>query len=131
MKAKVVAHAFAAPPAAAAAAASAAAAAAAAAAGTGAGAAAGVGAGAGAATAAAAAAVATAATAASAAAAAADLTPPFFWAATDGATFWQGEKQWISNAKEADIFFVFANADPSKGYKGITCFVVEKGERCC
>lgn len=39
----------------------------------------------------------------------------------------EGEKQWISNAKEADIFFVFANVDPSKGYKGITCFVVEKG----
>jgi len=24
---------------------------------------------------------------------------------------------WITNAKEAGIFIVFANADPSKGYK--------------
>lgn len=39
----------------------------------------------------------------------------------------QGEKLWISNAEQAEIFFVFANVDPSKGYKGITCFVVEKG----
>jgi alkylation response protein AidB-like acyl-CoA dehydrogenase len=34
---------------------------------------------------------------------------------------------WITNAKEAGIFIVFANADPSKGYKGITAFIVEKG----
>jgi alkylation response protein AidB-like acyl-CoA dehydrogenase len=33
---------------------------------------------------------------------------------------------WITNSGEAEIFLVFANADPSKGYKGITCFVVEK-----
>jgi alkylation response protein AidB-like acyl-CoA dehydrogenase len=33
---------------------------------------------------------------------------------------------WITNSAEADIFLVFANVDPSKGYKGITCFVVEK-----
>lgn len=33
---------------------------------------------------------------------------------------------WITNSKEAEIFLVFANVDPSKGYKGITCFVVEK-----
>lgn len=39
----------------------------------------------------------------------------------------QGEKLWISNAEQAELFFVFANVDPSKGYKGITCFVVEKG----
>lgn len=39
----------------------------------------------------------------------------------------QGEKLWISNAEQAEIFFVFASVDPSKGYKGITCFVVEKG----
>ncbi|KAI8391215.1 acyl-CoA dehydrogenase/oxidase [Radiomyces spectabilis] len=37
-----------------------------------------------------------------------------------------GSKMWITNSKEADIFLVFANVDPSKGYKGITCFVVEK-----
>ena len=33
---------------------------------------------------------------------------------------------WISNSYEADTFLVFANVDPSKGYKGITCFIVEK-----
>jgi alkylation response protein AidB-like acyl-CoA dehydrogenase len=33
---------------------------------------------------------------------------------------------WITNAGEAEIFLVFANIDPSKGYKGITCFIVEK-----
>lgn len=38
-----------------------------------------------------------------------------------------GNKLWITNGKEAGIFIVFANLDPSKGYKGITAFVVEKG----
>jgi len=33
---------------------------------------------------------------------------------------------WITNSGEAETFLVFANVDPSKGYKGITCFVVEK-----
>lgn len=37
-----------------------------------------------------------------------------------------GNKLWITNAKEASIFIVFANMDPSKGYKGITAFIVEK-----
>ncbi|KAI7901579.1 acyl-CoA dehydrogenase/oxidase [Cokeromyces recurvatus] len=37
-----------------------------------------------------------------------------------------GTKMWITNSAEADIFLVFANVDPSKGYKGITCFIVEK-----
>jgi short/branched chain acyl-CoA dehydrogenase len=36
-----------------------------------------------------------------------------------------GSKLWISNAKEAGVFLVFANADPSKGYKGITAFMVD------
>ena len=36
-----------------------------------------------------------------------------------------GTKLWISNAKEAGVFLVFANADPSKGYKGITAFMVD------
>lgn len=35
--------------------------------------------------------------------------------------------RWITNSYEADTFLVFANVDPSKGYKGITCFIVEKG----
>ncbi|KAI8067476.1 acyl-CoA dehydrogenase/oxidase [Gongronella butleri] len=37
-----------------------------------------------------------------------------------------GGKMWISNSAEADIFVIFANVDPSKGYKGITSFIVEK-----
>jgi alkylation response protein AidB-like acyl-CoA dehydrogenase len=37
-----------------------------------------------------------------------------------------GRKLWISNSKEAGIFLVFANIDLSKGYKGITAFIVEK-----
>jgi alkylation response protein AidB-like acyl-CoA dehydrogenase len=37
-----------------------------------------------------------------------------------------GTKMWISNSGEAGTFLVFANVDPSKGYKGITCFVVSK-----
>ena len=38
-----------------------------------------------------------------------------------------GRKLWISNAKEAGLFIVFANLDPAAGYKGITAFIVEKG----
>lgn len=37
-----------------------------------------------------------------------------------------GSKLWITNGNEAGIFIVFANLDPSKGYKGITAFIVEK-----
>ncbi|ROW05414.1 hypothetical protein VSDG_00626 [Cytospora chrysosperma] len=37
-----------------------------------------------------------------------------------------GSKMWITNSMEADFFIVFANLDPSKGYKGITAFIVEK-----
>ncbi|CAG8494672.1 7515_t:CDS:10 [Dentiscutata erythropus] len=37
-----------------------------------------------------------------------------------------GSKMWITNSAEAEIFLVFANLDPSKDYKGITCFVIEK-----
>jgi alkylation response protein AidB-like acyl-CoA dehydrogenase len=38
-----------------------------------------------------------------------------------------GQKLWITNAKEAGLFIVFATLDPAAGYKGITAFVVEKG----
>ena len=37
-----------------------------------------------------------------------------------------GRKLWITNAKEAGIFVLFATADPGAGYKGITAFVIEK-----
>lgn len=38
-----------------------------------------------------------------------------------------GRKLWITNAAEADIFLVFATIDPSAGYRGITCFLIERG----
>jgi len=37
-----------------------------------------------------------------------------------------GRKMWITNGAEAGIYVVFANTDPSVGYKGITAFVVER-----
>jgi butyryl-CoA dehydrogenase/short/branched chain acyl-CoA dehydrogenase len=37
-----------------------------------------------------------------------------------------GRKLWISNAKEAGLFIIFATADANAGYKGITAFLVEK-----
>jgi len=37
-----------------------------------------------------------------------------------------GSKAWITNSYEAEVFLVFANVDPAKGYRGITCFVAEK-----
>jgi short/branched chain acyl-CoA dehydrogenase len=40
-----------------------------------------------------------------------------------------GRKMWITNAKEADLFILFGNANPEAGYKGITAFIVEKGFR--
>jgi alkylation response protein AidB-like acyl-CoA dehydrogenase len=39
-----------------------------------------------------------------------------------------GRKLWITNALEADIFLVFANANPAAGYRGITAFVLERGQ---
>jgi alkylation response protein AidB-like acyl-CoA dehydrogenase len=38
-----------------------------------------------------------------------------------------GRKLWITNAAESSLFIVFANADPSQGYRGITAFLVERG----
>jgi len=37
-----------------------------------------------------------------------------------------GRKLWITNGKEAEIFVLFANANPEEGYRGITAFIVEK-----
>ena len=37
-----------------------------------------------------------------------------------------GRKLWITNAKEAGIFILFATLNPSAGYKGITAFIIEK-----
>jgi alkylation response protein AidB-like acyl-CoA dehydrogenase len=36
-----------------------------------------------------------------------------------------GQKLWITNAKEAGLFVLFATVDPGAGYKGITAFLVE------
>ena len=38
-----------------------------------------------------------------------------------------GQKLWITNGNEAEIFVTFATVDPDAGYKGITAFIVEKG----
>jgi butyryl-CoA dehydrogenase/short/branched chain acyl-CoA dehydrogenase len=48
--------------------------------------------------------------------------------ATDKGDHWEltGRKMWITNAGEAELFIVMANIDPSKGYKGITSFLVER-----
>ena len=37
-----------------------------------------------------------------------------------------GQKLWITNGNEAEIFILFATVDPDAGYKGITAFIVEK-----
>ena len=37
-----------------------------------------------------------------------------------------GQKLWITNGKEAELFIVFATVDSAAGYKGIHAFLVEK-----
>lgn len=37
-----------------------------------------------------------------------------------------GRKLWITNAAEAGVYLLFANANPQAGYQGITCFIVER-----
>src|SRR6202171_974293 len=37
-----------------------------------------------------------------------------------------GRKLWITNAAEAGLYLVFANANPEAGHRGITCFLVER-----
>ena len=48
--------------------------------------------------------------------------------AVDGGDAWilSGRKLWITNANEADLFIVFANANPAAAYRGITAFLVER-----
>ena len=36
-----------------------------------------------------------------------------------------GRKLWITNAKEAGLFILFANADPAAGHRGISAFLIE------
>ena len=38
----------------------------------------------------------------------------------------KGQKLWITNGNEAEIFVLFANANPEAGYRGITAFIIEK-----
>jgi alkylation response protein AidB-like acyl-CoA dehydrogenase len=44
----------------------------------------------------------------------------------DGGFRVTGRKLWITNGGEAEVFIIFANANPEAGYKGITAFIVEK-----
>lgn len=37
-----------------------------------------------------------------------------------------GRKLWTTNGREADLYIVFANVDPTLGYRGITAFLVER-----
>ncbi|MBZ5638173.1 MAG: acyl-CoA dehydrogenase [Acidobacteriia bacterium] len=46
----------------------------------------------------------------------------------DGGWVLNGRKLWITSAGEAGLFLIFANADPSKGYRGITAFVVRRDD---
>jgi len=48
--------------------------------------------------------------------------------AEDKGDHWEltGRKLWITNAAEAELFIVMATVDPSKGYRGITSFLVER-----
>jgi alkylation response protein AidB-like acyl-CoA dehydrogenase len=45
----------------------------------------------------------------------------------DGSWTLSGRKLWITNASEANVFIVFANANPEAGHRGVTAFVVERG----
>ena len=47
--------------------------------------------------------------------------------ATSAGYLLNGRKLWISNAREAGLFIVFATVDPAKGYRAITAFLIEKG----
>jgi alkylation response protein AidB-like acyl-CoA dehydrogenase len=44
----------------------------------------------------------------------------------DGGWVLDGRKLWITNGAEAGLFLVFATVDPAAGYRGITCFLVER-----
>jgi len=48
--------------------------------------------------------------------------------AADKGDHWvlNGRKLWITNAAEAGVFIVFANANPDAGYKGITAYMIER-----
>ncbi len=45
----------------------------------------------------------------------------------DGGWILNGTKNWITNGTTADVYVVFAQTDRSKGHRGITAFLIEKG----
>jgi len=49
--------------------------------------------------------------------------------AVDKGDHWllNGQKLWITNGKESNLFIIIATVNPAAGYKGITAFIVEKG----
>ncbi|MDZ7627095.1 MAG: isovaleryl-CoA dehydrogenase [Parvularculaceae bacterium] len=40
-----------------------------------------------------------------------------------------GSKMWITNGPDADVVVVYAKTDPNAGPRGITAFIVEKGQK--
>jgi alkylation response protein AidB-like acyl-CoA dehydrogenase len=58
-----------------------------------------------------------------------DATQQHTMAARDADGTWvlNGTKNWITNGTTADFYLVYAQTDRTKGYKGISCFIVEKG----
>ncbi len=47
---------------------------------------------------------------------------------TDGGYRLDGTKMWITNGPSADVLVVYATLDPNLGSKGVTAFLVEKGD---
>ncbi|GBD06362.1 Acyl-CoA dehydrogenase [bacterium HR21] len=45
----------------------------------------------------------------------------------DGGWILNGTKNWITNGTTADVYLVFAQTDRSKGHRGITAFLIERG----
>ena len=37
-----------------------------------------------------------------------------------------GNKMWITNGPDADVYVIYARTDPDAGSKGITAFIVER-----
>ncbi|HWT25911.1 MAG TPA: acyl-CoA dehydrogenase family protein [Solirubrobacteraceae bacterium] len=47
---------------------------------------------------------------------------------TDGGYVLSGQKTWISNGGLAEFYVVFATVEPGSGHRGITAFVLERGD---
>ncbi len=45
----------------------------------------------------------------------------------DGGWILNGTKNWITNGTTANLYIVFAQTDASKGHRGITAFLIERG----